>query len=104
MEPINEPFLRVNHNHTALVLGGSATSSIPYNLFASNASGFMPLQDEAVKTLASILLPALFPSDLSSKFRIAVFLYGPEGKSELCWNLQRHLICDVVLKSLNAAY
>lgn len=79
MEPINESVLRVNCNETALVLGGSAASAIPPDILVGNRDQLMPLQGDTVKLLASILAPTLCPSALSSKFRVAVFLYGPAG-------------------------
>ena len=79
MEPLNESILRVNCNQTALVLGGSATCAIPPDILIGNYNELMPLQGDSVKLLASILAPTLCPSALSSKFRVAVFLYGPAG-------------------------
>lgn len=79
MEPLSEPILCVNCNQTALVLGGSVASAVPPDIFLNNSNAFVPLQADTVKTLGSILAPALCPSALSSKFRIAVFLYGPSG-------------------------
>ncbi|WOL12257.1 peroxisome biogenesis protein 6 [Canna indica] len=79
MEPLNEPILRVNCNQTALVLGGSTASAIPPDRLIGSADEFTPLHNETVKTLASILAPALCPSALLSKFRVAVFLYGNTG-------------------------
>lgn len=79
MEPLNEPILRVNCNETALVLGGSMASAIPPDLFVGNSYEPMPIQADTVKTLTSVLAPTLCPSALSSKFRVAVFLYGPSG-------------------------
>jgi peroxin-6 len=79
MEPSNEPVLCVNCSQTALVLGGAAPSVIPpYNLLYSS-SDQIPLQGETVKTLSSVIAPAICPSDLSSRFRVALFLYGPSG-------------------------
>ncbi|XP_068654363.1 peroxisomal ATPase PEX6 isoform X2 [Aristolochia californica] len=79
MEPTNEPFLRVNRNQTAVVLGGSVTSSVPPVSLLSELKSLLPLQYDVVKTLASILTPLLCPSALSSKFRAAVLLYGLAG-------------------------
>lgn len=79
MEPLNEPILRANYNQTALVLGGSVASAIPPYFFVKSSKDFIPMQVETVKLLASVLAPALCPSSLSSKFRVAVFLHGPPG-------------------------
>lgn len=80
MEPLNESILCVNCNQTALVLGGSATSAVPPDILVGNFNELMPLQGDTVNLLASILAPTLCPSALSSKFRVAVFLYGPAGE------------------------
>lgn len=79
MEPSDEAVLRVNHTQTALVLGGTVPSSVPPDLLIDGPKGFSPLQGDTVKTLASILTPPLCPSALSSKFRVAVLLYGLAG-------------------------
>ncbi|CAN0899019.1 Peroxisome biogenesis protein 6 [Linum grandiflorum] len=79
MEPSDEAFLRVNHARTALVLGGTACSALPPDLLIGLPKSHVPLQAETVKTLASILTPPLCPSALSSKFRVAVLLYGVAG-------------------------
>ncbi|KAM1058098.1 hypothetical protein COP1_031381 [Malus domestica] len=76
MEPSDDPSLRVNHSQTALVLGGSVSSSVPPDLWIAEQQGFAPLQGDTVKILASILTPPLCPSALSSKFRVSVLLYG----------------------------
>lgn len=79
MEPSDEPVLRVNSSQTALVLGGAAPSAIlPYNLLHSSLDQ-IPLQGETAKTLSSVIAPAICSSDLSSRFRVALFLYGPSG-------------------------
>ncbi|XXG74550.1 hypothetical protein AAC387_Pa07g3243 [Persea americana] len=78
-EPVDEPILRVNCNQTALVLGGSVASAVPPDLFIDDSKVFMPLQGDVVKILASVLAPPLCPSVLSSKFRVAVLLYGLTG-------------------------
>ncbi|XP_078175652.1 peroxin 6 isoform X2 [Carex rostrata] len=79
MEPSDEPVLRANSSQTALVLGGAAPSAIlPYNLLHSSLDQ-IPLQGETVKTLSSVIAPAICSSDLSSRFRVALFLYGPSG-------------------------
>ncbi|XP_031100512.1 peroxisome biogenesis protein 6 [Ipomoea triloba] len=79
MEPSEEPFLRANRVQTALVLGGNAPSAIPADFLIPGPQRFLPLQANSVKTLASILMPALCPSPLSSKFRVAVLLSGSPG-------------------------
>ncbi|KAB1203639.1 Peroxisome biogenesis protein 6 [Morella rubra] len=79
MEPSDEQVLRVNSTQTALVLGGSVPSAIPPDLLIHGPTGFAPLQQDTVKTLASVLTPPLCPSALSSKFRVSVLLYGLAG-------------------------
>ncbi|KAG9439505.1 hypothetical protein H6P81_019670 [Aristolochia fimbriata] len=79
MEPTNEPFLRVNRNETAVVLGGSVTSSVPPISLLAGLKSLLPLHYDVVKALASILTPSLCPSVLSSKFRTAVLLFGLAG-------------------------
>lgn len=79
MEPSEEPILRVNRTRTALVLGGSVPSAVPPDFLVPRPRGSLPLQMSTVKTLASILMPPLCPSALSSKFRVAVLLYGLPG-------------------------
>ncbi|KAG2267496.1 hypothetical protein Bca52824_062051, partial [Brassica carinata] len=76
MEPSNERFLRVNHYQTALVLGGTVSSGLPLDLLVSRSKVPMPLQEDAVNVLASVLSPPLCPSALSSKLRVAVLLHG----------------------------
>ncbi|ESQ36631.1 hypothetical protein EUTSA_v10006717mg [Eutrema salsugineum] len=79
MEPSNERFLRVNHSQTALVLGGTVSSGLPPDLLVSRSKVPMPLQDDTVNILASVLSPPLCPSALSSKLRVAVLLHGLPG-------------------------
>ncbi|KAB1203040.1 Peroxisome biogenesis protein 6 [Morella rubra] len=79
MEPSDEQVLRVNSTQTALVLGGSVPSAVPPDLLIPGPTSFAPLQQDTVKTLASILTPPLCPSALSSKFRVSVLLYGLAG-------------------------
>ena len=81
MEPSDERVLRVNRTKTALVLGGSVPSAVPPNSLISMSKEFVPLQGDTVKNLASILTPPLCPSALSSKFKVAVMLYGLPGAS-----------------------
>lgn len=80
MEPLDEPILRVNRDKTALVLGGSVPSDIPPDSLIGDQRGFSPLHKDTVKSLASILAPALCPSALSSKFRVGVLLCGLAGE------------------------
>ncbi|CAH1420486.1 unnamed protein product [Lactuca virosa] len=79
MEPSNEPILRINRAQTALVLAASTPSALPPDLLLSGSRGFAPLHQDTVKTLASIITPTLCPSALSSKFRVAVLLFGLPG-------------------------
>ncbi|MCL7025233.1 hypothetical protein MKW94_017039 [Papaver nudicaule] len=79
MEPQDEPVLRVNRDKTALVLGGSVPSALPPVSLIGDQRGFSPLHGETVRSLASILSPALCPSALSSKFRVGVLLCGLAG-------------------------
>ncbi|KAJ0581835.1 putative AAA+ ATPase domain, ATPase, AAA-type, core [Helianthus annuus] len=78
-EPSEEPVLRINRTETALVLSASTPSAIPPNLLVNKKKGFSPLHQDTVKTLASIITPTLCPSALSSKFRVAVLLFGLPG-------------------------
>ncbi|CAH2039065.1 unnamed protein product [Thlaspi arvense] len=79
MEPSNERFLRVNHSETALVLGGTVSSGLPPDLLVSRSKVPMPLQEDTVNILASVLSAPLCPSALSSKLRVAVLLHGLPG-------------------------
>ncbi|CAH9098755.1 unnamed protein product [Cuscuta epithymum] len=79
MQPSEEPVLRVNRSKTALVLGGNAPSAIPPYFLIPGPQCVLPVQLNTVKTLASILMPALCPSPLSSKFRVAVLISGLPG-------------------------
>ncbi|CAD5311574.1 unnamed protein product [Arabidopsis thaliana] len=79
MEPSNERFLRVNHSQTALVLGGTVSSGLPPDLLVYRSKVPMPLQEETVNILASVLSPPLCPSALASKLRVAVLLHGLPG-------------------------
>ncbi|XP_043720572.1 peroxisome biogenesis protein 6 [Telopea speciosissima] len=98
MEPVDVPILRVNCNQTALVLGGSIPAAVPPDLLVCGSKGFVPLQGDTVKSLASILTPPLCPSALSSKFRVAVLLYGLAGcgKRTVVRYVARHLGLHVV--------
>lgn len=79
MEPSEEPVLKVNRTRTALVLGGNVPSAVPPDFLIPRPQGSLPLQVSTVKTLASILIPPLCPSALSSKFRVVVLLHGLTG-------------------------
>ncbi|XP_060174777.1 peroxisomal ATPase PEX6 isoform X1 [Lycium barbarum] len=79
MEPSEECVLRVNRTRTALVLGGNVPSAVPPDFLIPRPRGSLPLQVSTVKTLASILIPPLCPSALSSKFRVVVLLHGLTG-------------------------
>lgn len=83
-EPSDEPVLRINRSQTALVLAASTPSAVPPNLLLSGQRGFAPLHQDTIKTLASIITPTLCPSALSSKFRVAVLLFGLPG-ALFCW-------------------
>ncbi|CAI9767880.1 unnamed protein product [Fraxinus pennsylvanica] len=79
IEPSEELVLRVNRSKTALVLGGSVPSAVPPDLLIPGPKNFTPLQGNTVQALASILTPTLCSSTLSSKFRVAILLYGLPG-------------------------
>ncbi|XP_074560015.1 peroxisomal ATPase PEX6 isoform X3 [Curcuma longa] len=98
MEPLDELILHVNCNQTALVLGGSVASAIPPNGLIANYDEFKSIHVETVKTLTSILIPALCPSALLSKFRVAIFLYGSAGcgKRTVVRYVARHLGVHVI--------
>lgn len=78
MEPISEPILRVNNKQTALVLSGSTSSRIPPDSFVGIPKE-IPLHQDTVKLLASIIAPALFPTAILPKLWVTVFLHGPSG-------------------------
>ncbi|GKV04957.1 hypothetical protein SLEP1_g17034 [Rubroshorea leprosula] len=98
IEPSDDVVLRVHNAQTALVLGGSVPSAVPPDLLLSGTKGFSPLQGDTVKILASILTPPICPSALSSKFRVAVLLYGLAGCGKrtvvkyICQRLGLHLV------------
>lgn len=81
MEPSEELILRVHFTQTALVLGGSVSSPVPPDLLIASPQeiGHPPLQEDTVKSIASVLSPLLCPSTLSSRFRVAVLLCGLSG-------------------------
>lgn len=82
MEPSEELILRVHFSQTALILGGSVPSPVPPDLLVASPLevGPPPLQEDTVKTIASVLSPLLCHSMLSSRFRAAVLLCGLSGK------------------------
>jgi peroxin-6 len=78
-EPSIEPVLHVNCNETCLVLRGGASSAVPpYSFDVSGDS--VPLHSEIVEHLASIIAPALCPSDILPKTVFSTFIYGPSGQ------------------------
>ena len=79
MEPLEAPVLRVNRTQTALVLGGNVASAVLPAMLIRGLNVSIPVQQNVVKMLASILSPPLCPSALSSKFRVAVLLHGLRG-------------------------
>lgn len=81
MEPTSEPLLCINCKQTAFVLGGNVASPIPPKILFDNSKNSAPLQVDTVKTLASIVTPVLCSSAPSSKFRVAVLLFGPAGRT-----------------------
>lgn len=98
MEPSDEPILRVNCNQTALVLGGSASAPVPpYSFFAASGDS-VPLHGEIVEKLASIIAPALCPSNILPKIKFSTFLYGPSGcgKRTVVRHVANHLGLHVV--------
>uniref|UniRef100_A0A3B6DJW6 Peroxisomal ATPase PEX6 n=1 Tax=Triticum aestivum TaxID=4565 RepID=A0A3B6DJW6_WHEAT len=98
MEPSNEPILRVNRDQTALVLGGSASAPIPPCSFFSANDDSVPLHGEVVEQLASIIAPALCPSNILPRIKFSTFLYGPSGcgKRTVVRHVANHLGMHVV--------
>ncbi|KAG8043497.1 hypothetical protein GUJ93_ZPchr0458g22412 [Zizania palustris] len=98
MEPSDEPILRVNCNQTALVLGGGSSAPVPpYSLFVASGAS-VPLHHEIVEQLASIIAPALCPSNILPKVKFSTFLYGPSGcgKRTVVKHVANHLGLHVV--------
>ena len=79
MEPSDDPILRVNCDQTALVLGGSASAPVPPCSFFAAYDDSVPLHGEIVEQLASIIAPALCPSNILPRIKFSTFLYGPSG-------------------------
>lgn len=80
MEPESEPFLWVNCNQTALVLGNSVPSQLPpllhmHNLDTRPTAWMVPVIDQ----LARLIAPSLHPNAPSLNLRTAVLLCGPAG-------------------------
>ncbi|KAK9055813.1 hypothetical protein SSX86_026898 [Deinandra increscens subsp. villosa] len=94
-EPSDEPILRINRTETALVLSASTPSAVPPDLLLNKKKGFLPLHQDAIKTLASIITPTLCPSTLSSKFRVAVLLFGLPGCGKR--TVVKHVACQLGL-------
>ncbi|EMS51056.1 Peroxisome biogenesis protein 6 [Triticum urartu] len=84
MEPSNEPILRVNRDQTALVLGGSASAPIPPCSFFSANDDSVPLHGEVVEQLASIIAPALCPSNILPRIKFSTFLMWKKNGSQAC--------------------
>ena len=83
MEPSDDPILRVNCDQTALVLGGSASAPVPPRSFFAAYDDSVPLHGEIVEQLASIIAPALCPSNILPRIKFSTFLYGPSGYSNI---------------------
>ncbi|KAK9142986.1 hypothetical protein Syun_012386 [Stephania yunnanensis] len=79
MEPLDEPFLRVNCSQTALILGGSEPSAILPDLLLGGSKEFGPVQQETVEILSSVLVRAFCPTALSSRGKASVLLSGIPG-------------------------
>ncbi|EOA39119.1 hypothetical protein CARUB_v10011916mg, partial [Capsella rubella] len=79
MEASNERFLLVNNSQPALVFGGTVSSGLPPDLLVSRSKVPIPLQEDIVNILASVLSPPLCPSALASKLRVSVLLHGLPG-------------------------
>ncbi|KAM1604563.1 hypothetical protein ACFX15_030652 [Malus domestica] len=71
MEPSDDPSLRVNHSQTALVLGGSVSSSVPPDLWIAEQQGFAPLQGDTVKNIGFHTYTTSLP--ISTIFKIQSF-------------------------------
>ncbi|GAB4831812.1 peroxisomal assembly protein [Ancistrocladus abbreviatus] len=82
MDPLEEQILCVNRTQTALVLGASVASAVPPDPLTAGPSGIAPVHGETVKILASLLVPPLCPSVLSSKFKVSILLHGPAGSGK----------------------
>ena len=92
MEPETEPFLWVNSNQTALVIGNSVSSQLPPSLFMPDSSikpksWVAPLIDQMTRLLA----PCLHPNAPSLKLRTSILICGPAG---MTWILLFLYIAD----------
>ena len=92
MEPETEPFLWVNSNQTALVIGNSVSSQLPPSLFMPDSSvkpkyWVAPLIDQMTRLLA----PCLHPNAPSLKLRTSILICGPAG---MTWKLLFLYIAD----------
>ncbi|XP_047067960.1 peroxisome biogenesis protein 6-like [Lolium rigidum] len=98
MEPSDDPILRVNCGQTALVLGGSASAPVPPCSFFAAYDDSVPLHGEIVEQLASIITPALCPSNILPRIKFSTFLYGPSGcgKRTVVRHVANHLGMHVV--------
>ncbi|KAL8192030.1 hypothetical protein R6Q57_028151 [Mikania cordata] len=94
-EMSDEPILRINRAETALVLSASTPSAVPPNLLLNKIKGFPPLHQDTIKNLASIITPTLCPSAVSSKFRVAVLLFGLPGCGKR--TVVKHVACQLGL-------
>uniref|UniRef100_A0ACD5V3N7 Uncharacterized protein n=1 Tax=Avena sativa TaxID=4498 RepID=A0ACD5V3N7_AVESA len=98
MEPSDDPILRVKSDQTALVLGGSASASVPPCTLFTTSDDSVPLHGEIVEQLASIIAPALCPSNILPRIKFSTFLYGPSGcgKRTVVRHVANHLGMHVV--------
>lgn len=80
MEPATEPFLLVNCNQTALVLGDSVRSQLPPLMLGPHVEkGPTAWMTPMVDQLARILAPSLHPDAPPLNLRTAVLICGPAG-------------------------
>ncbi|XP_024540800.1 peroxisome biogenesis protein 6 [Selaginella moellendorffii] len=77
LEPSTEPFLRIDQNHTALVLSGSIPSSLPPLVLKQKSSWCSSLHAPAVRELVSLAAPCFHPN--LSPLRISTLILGPAG-------------------------
>ncbi|GBG82844.1 hypothetical protein CBR_g36373 [Chara braunii] len=82
--PSNEPFLRVQKDHSTLMLAGTATSLLP-PADAVLGNGTSPyimlggLEPPAVREIATLMAPLLHPLTAPLGMRTAILLHGPAG-------------------------